>query len=133
MLPATYVSEGKMLIESQEIPSNLVQPTVSTVADERVALLQQGITVRDKLLAIATKYRLAALARQDLFLARWLPQMSETDIVDMMRSRTQIVALKNDLPGSPGQRPFIAFTISFEHERPEIARQVTNEFVTTIL
>src|SRR5450759_4849451 len=88
MLPATYVSEGKMLIESQEIPSDLVQPTVSTLADERVALLQQRIMVRDKLLAIADKYKLPELARTDLFLSRWRSQMSATDIVDMMRGRT---------------------------------------------
>jgi uncharacterized protein involved in exopolysaccharide biosynthesis len=131
LLPATYVSEGKMLIESQEIPSNLVQPTVSTVADERVALLKQRIMVRDKLLAIANKYQLAALARQDLFLGRWLPQMSATDIVDMVRERTQIAPLKNEL--QPGQRQFIAFTVSFEHERPQIAMQVANELVTIIL
>src|ERR1035441_8955060 len=76
MLPATYVSEGKMLIESQEIPANLVQPTVSTLADERVALLQQRIMVRDKLLAIANKYKLSEFAKSDLFLGRWRPETS---------------------------------------------------------
>ena len=133
MLPATYVSEGKMLIESQEIPSDLVQPTVSTLADERVALLQQRIMVRDKLLAIANKYQLAELAKTYQFFGRWQPQMSATDIVDMMRERTLITPLKNELPGRPNQRQFIAFTVSFEHERPDIARQVANELVTLIL
>ena len=133
LLPATYVSEGKMLIESQEIPTDLVQPTVSTVADERVALLQQRIMVRDKLLAIADKYKLAELATKDRFLGRWRPQMSATDIVDMMRERTQISPVKNEMPARPGQRQFIAFTVSFENERPEVARQVANELVTTIL
>src|SRR5664279_5750333 len=133
LLPATYVSEGKMLIESQEIPTDLVQPTVSTLADERVALLQQRIIVRDKLLAIADKYKLPELARTDLFLARWRPQLSATDIVDMMRERTQIKPLKSEMAARPGQRQFIAFTVSFENERPEVARQVANELVTTIL
>src|SRR5664280_2777781 len=133
LLPATYVSEGKMLIESQEIPTELVQPTVSSLAYERVALLQQRIMVRDKLLAIADKYKLSELARTDLFLARWRPQMSATDIVDMMRERTQIKPLKSEMAVRPGQRQFIAFTVSFENERPEIARQVANELVTTIL
>ena len=133
LLPATYVSEGKMLIESQEIPSDLVQPTVSTVADERVALLQQRIMVRDKLLAIAAKYQLAELAKKERFFGRWRPQLSSTDIVDMMRERTQIAPIKNDMPVRPGQRQFIAFTVSFENEVPQVARQVANELVTTIL
>ena len=122
-----------MLIELQEIPADLVQPTVSTVAAERVALLQQRIMVRDKLLAIANKYQLAELAKTDRFLGRWRPELSSTDIVDMMRDRTQITPIKNDMPARPGQRQFIAFTVSFEHERPEVARQVANELVTTIL
>ena len=133
LLPATYVSEGKMLIESQEIPSDLVQPTVSTVAAERVALLQQRIMVRDKLLAIAAKYQLAELAKRERFFDRWRPQLSSTDIVDMMRQRTQIAPVKNDMPVRPGERQFIAFTVSFESERPEVARQVANELITTIL
>ena len=133
LLPATYVSEGKMLIESQEIPADLVQPTVSTVAAERVALLQQRIMVRDKLLAIASKYHLAELAKTDRFLGRWRPELSSTDIVDMMRDRTQIAPIKSDIAARPGQRQFIAFTVGFEHERPEVARQVANELVTTIL
>jgi uncharacterized protein involved in exopolysaccharide biosynthesis len=132
LLPATYTSEGKMLIESQEIPSELVQPTVSTLADERVALLQQRIMVRDKLLAIASKFQLAEIAKRDRFLGRWRPQMSATDIFDMMRERTQITPIKNELQ-RPGQRQFIAFSVSFENERPEVARQVANELVTTIL
>src|SRR5664279_1607987 len=133
LLPAVYVSEGKMLIESQEIPSDLVQPTVSTVAAERVALLQQRIMVRDKLLAIAAKYQLAELAKRERFFDRWRPQLSSTDIVDMMRERTQIAPIKNDMPVRPGQRQFIAFTVSFESELPVVARQVANELVTTIL
>ena len=131
LLPATYLSEGKMLIESQEIPVNLVQPTVSTLADERVALLQQRIMVRDKLLAIAAKYKLGEIAQTDEFLGRWRPRLSSTDIVDMMRARTQIQPLANEL--QPGQRRFIAFTVSFENERPQIAMQVANELVTIIL
>src|SRR5664279_672121 len=133
LLPATYVSEGKMLIESQEIPTDLVQPTVSTLADERVALLQQRIMVRDKLLAIADKYKLSELAKRERFFDRWRPQLSSTDIVDMMRERTQIAPVKNDMPVQPGQRQFIAFTVSFESELPVVARQVANELVTTIL
>jgi uncharacterized protein involved in exopolysaccharide biosynthesis len=59
--------------------------------------------------------------------------MSATDMVDMMRDRTQIKPLKSEMAARPGQRQFIAFTVSFENERPEVARQVANELVTTIL
>jgi uncharacterized protein involved in exopolysaccharide biosynthesis len=37
------------------------------------------------------------------------------------------------MPVRPGQRQFIAFTVSFESELPAVARLVANELVTTIL
>ena len=35
--PATYLSEGKILVQSQQIPSELVRPTVTSAAQERIA------------------------------------------------------------------------------------------------
>src|SRR6266480_4288507 len=34
LLPATYVSEGKILVQSQQIPTELVRPTVTSAAQE---------------------------------------------------------------------------------------------------
>ena len=36
LLPPKYLSEGKILVESQQIPIDLVRPTVTATASERI-------------------------------------------------------------------------------------------------
>src|ERR1700751_2687509 len=56
--PAVYVSEGRILVESQQIPADLVRPTVTTAAQERIQVIEQRTMTRDNLLAIADKFDL---------------------------------------------------------------------------
>lgn len=120
--PARYLSEGKILISSQEIPSNLVQPTVATLANERIQIIQQRIITRDNLLALAQKYQLTS-GWQGLFLG--------TEIVDFVKDRIRIKPLELTLQGD--RKNAIAFTVGFDYEQPVIAAKVANELVTMIL
>ena len=54
--PPTYLSEGKILVESQQIPVDLVKPTVTTASKERIQVIEQRVMTRDNLLAILDKY-----------------------------------------------------------------------------
>jgi uncharacterized protein involved in exopolysaccharide biosynthesis len=118
-----YSAEGKILVESQDIPTELVRPTVTTAATERVQVIQQRIMTRDNLLAIMNKYALFPTQR------RW---MSGTQLLDLMKERTQINLLDLNLPVQRNNL-VIAFTVGFEYENPELAMKVANEFVTAIL
>lgn len=121
-----YRAEGKILVESPEIPTNLVQPTVTAAATERIQVIQQRIMSRDNLLAIVKKFGLFASEQQ---------RMSGTQILDLMRQRAQIQLVDVNIGNLPGLRPTnaIAFTISFEYETPDLATKVANEFLTLIL
>ena len=120
--PAKYLAEGKILISSQEIPTELVRPTVSTVANERIQYIQQRIMTRDNLLAIAKKFNVSM---------GWQGFISGTEIVDFIRDRIKIKPLELTLQGE--RRHAIAFTIGFEYEQPQIATRVANELVTMVL
>jgi uncharacterized protein involved in exopolysaccharide biosynthesis len=61
---------------------------------------------------------------------RWL---STTDIIDHFKSRIQILPLDFKSPNPRSNRVTIAFTVRFEHERPDVAARVANELVTRIL
>ncbi len=132
-----YQAEGKILVESPEIPTTLVQPTVTAVATERIQVIQQRIMTRDNLLSIVKKFGL--FPRQQ----RW---MSGTQLLDLMRERAEIALVDIDTAISPTKdgkpaapRPSnrttsaLAFTMSFEYENPELAMKVANEFLTLIL
>lgn len=113
----TYLSEGKILVESQAIAPDLVRPVVTATASERIQLIQQRVLTRDKLLSVASKFEL-------------FPRRS--GVLDLMRQNIQIKPV--DVEGQPRQGiPTIAFTVGFEYEDPEIAVRVANEFVTLIV
>ncbi len=140
-----YQAEGKILVESPQIPTNLVQPTVTAAATERIQVIQQRIMTRDNLFSIVKKFGLFSSEQ------RW---MSSSELLDLMRERSQIELLdidmmlaptkdKNGKPIKAPPRPTnannknnssaIAFTMSFEYENPEVAMKVANEFLTLIL
>lgn len=53
--PAKYVSQGTILVQSQEIPSDLVRPTIAALANDRIQVIEQRVMTRDNLLGIAKK------------------------------------------------------------------------------
>ena len=120
--PATYLSEGKILVQSPEIPTDLVRPTVVSFANERVQVLEQRVMTRDNLVALANKFHLDA---------GWRSRFSGTEIVDFIRARTLITPVEVRVAG--GQKQAIAFDLGFIYENPQVAMQVANELLTMFL
>ena len=50
--------KGEILVESPEIPTDLVEPTVTAAATERIQVIQQRLMARDSLLPIVEKFNL---------------------------------------------------------------------------
>jgi protein tyrosine kinase modulator len=121
-LPPIFRSEARILVESQQIPTELVRPTVTAGAKERIQVIEQRVMTRENLLGIVEKFQLFPGKRQSL---------SGTELMDMMSARASLRPVelesrrRNDLT--------IALTVSFEYEVPQLARSVANELVTLIL
>jgi protein tyrosine kinase modulator len=121
-LPPVFRSEARILVESQQIPTELVRPTVTAGAKERIQVIEQRVMTRENLLGVVEKFQLFPGKRQSL---------SGTELMDLMKARASLQPLelesrrRNDLT--------IALTVSFEYEVPQIARSVANELVTLIL
>ena len=125
--PATYLSQGKILVQSQQIPTELVRPTVTSAAQERIQVIEQRTMTRDNLIAIADKFRLFPEKRQ---------LMSVTELVELMKKSTKIEPVDLDLDfkqRSRQENPTIVFSVGFEYADPETASRVANELVTRIL
>src|ERR1700726_4966590 len=86
--PAVYLSEGKILVESQQIPTELVRPTVTSAAQERIQVIEQRTMTRDNLIAIADKF--------DLFPDK-RPLMSASELVELMKKNAKIEPLAEPL------------------------------------
>jgi len=118
-----YQAEGKILVETQDIPVDLVKPTITDTANQRIQVIQQRITTRNNLLEIVKKFALFPDQQ------RW---MSGSQLLDLMKARTKLQLVDLTLPTQQNNLT-IAFTLSFEYENAEIAAKVANEFLTLIL
>jgi uncharacterized protein involved in exopolysaccharide biosynthesis len=117
-----FLSEGKILVQSQEIAPDIVTPVMTATASERTQLIQQRVMTRDHLLLIASRFGL-------------FPHASgSSEIVELMRKSIQITPVPVEFDGQlrPNSRT-VAFTVGFQYENPELAMRVANEFVTLIV
>ncbi len=124
LMPPTYLSEGKILVESQQIPVDLVRPTVTATASERIATIQQRVMTRENLLKIADKYGMYANERSKL---------SRTDLLDRMRANTIVRPVDIDPALQRNQNFTVAITVGFTDRHPDIATKVANELITLFL
>ena len=86
--PATYLSEGKILVQSQQIPTELVRPTVTNAAQERIQVIEQRTMTRENLLAIIDKFQLFPDKRT---------LMSATQLVELMKKSAKIEPIAQPL------------------------------------
>jgi uncharacterized protein involved in exopolysaccharide biosynthesis len=125
--PATYLSEGIILVQSQQIPTELVRPTVTSAAQERLQVIEQRTMSRDNLVAIIDKFQLFPDKRT---------LMSITELVALMKQQTKIAPVDLQLDFKQRSRlenPTIVFSVGFEYSDPATAARVANELVTRIL
>jgi protein tyrosine kinase modulator len=124
--PATYLSEGKILVQSQQIPTELVRPTVTSAAQERIQMIQQRTMTRDNLIAIVDKFQLFPDKRS---------LMSATELVELMKKNTKIapVDVELDFKQRTRDNPTIVFSVGFEYGDGLTASRVANELMTQIL
>jgi polysaccharide biosynthesis transport protein len=126
LLPPVFQSQARIIVESQQIPADLVRSTVTGLADERLQVIEQRITTRDVLLGLVERFKLFGDDRRKL---------TPTELVEEMRSR---IAIERFELGSVGRRSrpdalTIGFTVGFEDRSPQTAARVANELVTLIL
>jgi uncharacterized protein involved in exopolysaccharide biosynthesis len=127
--PPTFLSEGKILVQSQQIPSELVRSTVTSAAQERIQVIQQRTMTRDNLIAIADKFQLFPDKRT---------LMSVTELVELMKKNTRFAPVDLQLDFKQRSRaamenPTIVFSVGFEYGDAATAARVANELMTRIL
>ena len=125
--PATYRSTATILIEQQELPSDLVRSTVTSFADERVQTISQRVMTTETLLGIIRRYDLYPKERS---------RETRDQIIKQMRDDIGVKMISADVvdprSGAP-TKATIAFTVSFADPSPDEAAKVANELTTLFL
>jgi uncharacterized protein involved in exopolysaccharide biosynthesis len=121
--PPTFLSEGKILIESQQIPVDLVKPTVTSPGAERIAIIQQRVMTRENLLRIADKYQLFSDERD---------RLSRTDLLDKVRANIVVKQIQYEAKYETNSTT-IAITVGYMDRKPDVATKMANELLTLFL
>ncbi len=121
MIPPVYRSSATILVEAQQIPSDLVRSTVTSSALERMEVIKQRVMARESVLRVVEKFGLYPDEKSSL---------SATKIVDRFR---KAAAIDQVLLSGGSTQQAVAFKVSFEYSNAAIAAKVTNELVSSIL
>jgi succinoglycan biosynthesis transport protein ExoP len=125
--PPTYSATGTILIEQQELPSDLVRSTVSTYASQRIQVIAQRVMTTENLMGIIQRYNLYADMRRS---------KPREEVVAAMRRATNLQMISADVidprDGHP-TKATIAFSLTYGNRSPELSAQVANELVSLYL
>ncbi|WP_205481744.1 GumC family protein [Sphingomonas arenae] len=124
-LPTIYRSKATLLVQSQELPSDIVDAPATEIIDRRIARIRERVLSRGDLIGLIEQYDLYSEERRS---------QPMSVIVDKMREATTVGALegaKNE-GGDKGSNT-IAFNMAFDYPDPGKAQAVLQSFVTRFL
>ena len=124
-LPTLYRSSATMLVESQDLPTELVEAPGTGRIEERIAKIREQVLSRGDLISL--------IEQNDLYPSeRRSEPMSY--VVDKMRTSTTVGALAGDIGQSGGGKAsVIAVNMSFDYPDPSKAQAVMQAYVTQFL
>ena len=110
-----------MLVETQQIPDDLIQSTVTSAAAERIQIIRQRVMTRDRMLNLMDKYPALRESMQDDLVSEQVAELRERVTIETIRAN-------NNRRGAA-----IAFRVGFDARDPEISRSVANDLITLFL
>jgi uncharacterized protein involved in exopolysaccharide biosynthesis len=127
VLPASYRSTATILIEEQEIPSDIVRSAITSYADQRIETIKQQIMTRSTLWKIIEQYGLYTSLRSSSSTEEVLERFTKDVHVDVINAKVI------DKRTQSATQATIAFTLTYDGERPDITQKVANELTSLFL
>ena len=127
LLPASYRSTATILIEEQEIPSDIVRSAITSYADQRIETIKQQVMTRSTLWRIVEQYGLYSRLRQNNPTEEVLERFTKDISVDVINAKVIDKRTQNATQAT------IAFTLRYDGESPEITQKVANELTSLFL
>lgn len=123
-LPPVYQATGTILIESQQISSSFIAPTVTQAVRERIEIVKQHVMTRENILRLINKHNLYGTGDGN-------NRRVTSDVIEKFRDNVEIEILNTG--GSRRGRTTYAFKVSFEHLHANQTYKVTSDVVTLFL
>src|SRR6476646_5671937 len=124
-LPRTYRSTATLLVQSQDLPTTIVDAPANGAVEQRIARIREQVLSRGDLIQLIEQNDLYDKERQSQPLSK---------IIEKMRHATIVGALSSDIGQQSGsQNNTIAIAMSFDYPDPAKAQAVLQSFVTKFL
>lgn len=126
-LPSVYRSTAIIKIEQQGIPDDIVRTTVNTYADTQIENIKQRVVTSGNLAKIVTELDLADQLGQPVATDVLAGEMIESVFIEPVGA--EVVDPRTGKP----RVATIAFNVSYESERPRVAKKVANALADLFL
>jgi uncharacterized protein involved in exopolysaccharide biosynthesis len=124
-LPRTYRSSATLLVQSQDLPTSLVDSPTNGAVEQRIARIRQQVLSRGDLIQLIEQNDLYSDERRSQPMSK---------VIEKMRRSTSVSALSSDIGQSSGtQNSTIAIAMSFDYPDPGKAQAVLQSFVSKFL
>lgn len=125
ILPRTYRSTATLLVQSQDLPTSIVEAPAAGDVEERIARIRQQVLSRGDLIQL--------IEQNDLYSDERRSKPLST-IIEKMRHATTVAALPSDIGQQSGSKNnTIAIGMSFDYSDPAKAQTVLQSFVSKFL
>ena len=124
-LPRTYRSTATLLVQSQDLPTSIVDAPATGAVEQRIARIREQVLSRGDLIELIEQNDLYEKERQSEPLSK---------IIEKMRHATTVAALSSDIGQQSGtQNNTIAIAMTFDYPDPVKAQVVLQSYVTKFL
>jgi succinoglycan biosynthesis transport protein ExoP len=124
-LPRTYRSTATLLVQSQQLPSTIVDSPTNGAVEQRIARIREQVLSRGDLIQLIEQDDLYPAERRSKPLSK---------IIEKMRESTSVGALSSDIgQQSTTQDNTVAIAMSFDYPDPAKAQAVLQSFVSKFL
>jgi uncharacterized protein involved in exopolysaccharide biosynthesis len=124
ILPTVYRSTATLLVESPQLPEDVLGDQGVDIVDQRIAKFRQQVLSRPRLIELIQKHRLYTDERST---------RSLSEIIEDMRDATKIEPVSAEFQRAAGRSTTIAFSLSFDYETATLAQAVAQDMTEQVL
>ncbi len=126
-LDSVYRSTATILVQEQEVPSDLVRSTITSYVDQQIETLKHQVMSRQNLWSIIERFNLYEERRVTATTEEILDQLTKDIHIDVISADVIDKRTKN------ATKATIAFTLSYDGSTPQQAQKVANELTNLFL
>lgn len=124
LIPPVYRSNAIMLVESAQLPDEVLGFEGTDVIDRRIAAIRQQITARTDLIELIERHGLYNSQRRTKPLS---------EVLETMRSAITLIPSQTTTTGRSSNQKTIAFELAFEYNEPIAAQVVAQDLMDRVL